>query len=70
MKYDYKNLIINLRNKLVLSQTDFAKLLDVSFASVNRWEKGHFEPNYKTKRQIIDLCKENNVELIYKEVKK
>ena len=63
MNYDYQKLVIELRNKLVMSQMDFAVFLGVSFASVNRWEKGHFEPSYETKRKIIKLCKENNIEV-------
>lgn len=64
MDYDYKGLIITLRNKLVMSQEEFAKLLGVSFASVNRWEKGHFEPTIQIKKKIIQMCKDNDIKLI------
>ncbi len=64
MNYDYKTIIITLRNKLILTQEEFAKLLGVSFASVNRWERGHHQPTYKTKREIVELCKKNKIELI------
>lgn len=67
MDYDYKQLVVTLRNKLVMSQEEFAELLGVSFASVNRWEKGHFEPTIKIKRKIIELCKTNDIELVMKE---
>lgn len=63
MDYDYKHLIITLRNKLVMSQMEFADYLGVSFASVNRWEQGHFKPITKVKRRIIELCKENDIDL-------
>lgn len=63
MDYDYQKMIVSLRNKLILSQEEFAKLLGVSFASVNRWERGHHEPTIKVKRKIVELCKENNIEL-------
>ena len=63
MDYDYQKMIVSLRNKLILSQEDFAKLLGVSFASVNRWERGHHEPTIKVTRKIVELCKENNIEL-------
>lgn len=56
-------MIVSLRNKLILSQEEFAKLLGVSFASVNRWERGHHEPTIKVKRKIVELCKQNDVEL-------
>ena len=67
MSYDYQKLVMELRNKLVISQTELADMLGVSFASVNRWEKGHYEPTIKVKRKIIELCKENGVELVEKE---
>ena len=54
MDYDYQKMIVSLRNKLILSQEDFAKLLGVSFASVNRWERRHHEPTIKVKRKIKD----------------
>lgn len=66
MDYDYQKMIVSLRNKLILSQEDFAKLLGVSFASVNRWERGHHEPTIKVKRKIIELCKKHKVELMMK----
>ena len=67
MSYDYQKLVMELRNKLVISQTELASLLNVCFASVNRWEKGHYEPTIKVKRKIIELCKKNGVELVTKD---
>ena len=58
---DYRELTKELRDKLILTQQEFAKLLGVSFASVNRWENGKFEPSIKVKRKIVKLCKENNI---------
>lgn len=66
MDYDYQKMIVSLRNKLILSQEEFAKLLGVSFASVNRWERGRHEPTIKVKRKIIELCKKHKVELVMK----
>jgi putative transcriptional regulator len=58
---NYSEAIKTLRHKMILSQMELAEELGVSFASVNRWEKGHFEPTIKVKRKIIELCKENNL---------
>lgn len=66
MDYDYQKMIVSLRNKLILSQEEFAKLLGVSFASVNRWERGHHEPTIKVKRKIIELCKKQGIQLMMK----
>lgn len=60
---EYSKLVKQLREKLILSQEEFAKLLGVSFMSVNRWETGKFEPTIKVKRKIIELCKANNVKV-------
>jgi DNA-binding transcriptional regulator YiaG len=49
--------IRELRERLCLSQTEFAQLLGVSFVSVNRWENGHFEPTIKIKRKLLSLKK-------------
>lgn len=66
MDYDYRKMIVLLRNKLILSQEDFAKLLGVSFASVNRWERGHHEPTIKVKRKIVELCEKQAIQLMMK----
>lgn len=60
---EYQKIIKNLRTKLVLSQQEFAELLGVSFTSVNRWENGKHEPTIKIKRKILNLCKDNNIEV-------
>lgn len=67
MDYNYQKLTITLRNKLVMSQEEFAKLLGVSFASVNRYENGRHEPTIKVKKKIIELCKKNKIELVMEE---
>jgi len=58
---DYSNLIKMLRNKLILTQTELADLLKVSFSSVNRWENGKHEPTIKIKRKIVELCEQNHI---------
>ena len=60
---DYSSLIKRLRAKLILSQTELANLLGVSFSSVNRWENGKHEPTIKIKRKIVELCEKNHIEL-------
>lgn len=58
---DYAKLIKNIRNKLILSQTEFADMIGVSFTTVSRWEQGIHQPTIKLKRKIMDLCKKNNI---------
>lgn len=58
---DYSKVIKELRSKMTLSQIEFAQLLGVSFASVNRWETGKHEPTIKIKRKIKALMREYDV---------
>ena len=50
--YDYPALVKKLRDKLIISQEELAKLLEVSFATINRWENGHTEPTIKAKKTL------------------
>jgi DNA-binding XRE family transcriptional regulator len=60
---DYQRLVKELREKLILSQQEFANFIGVSFASINRWETGKHKPTIKVKRKIVELCKENNMNM-------
>ena len=53
--------IKELRSKMLLTQEELAKKLDVSFASVNRWENGEHEPTMKVKRELMKLMKKYKV---------
>lgn len=52
---NYKIMIKTLRNKMFLTQSEFAKELGVSIASVARWESGENEPTMKVKKKLNDL---------------
>ncbi len=60
---DYKTIIKKLRNKMLLTQSEFAKELGVSIASVARWETGENEPTMKVKRKLQALFKKYNLEV-------
>ena len=53
--------IKTVRLKLHMSQTEFAALFGVSFATVNRWENGKTTPNYRAQRKFNELCQEKNI---------
>lgn len=63
MKYNYSDAIIKLRVKLNVSQTELAKILGVSFSSINRWEKGKYSPTIIAKEKLKVLFKENDIKL-------
>lgn len=60
---NYKILVKEIRDKLIITQEELADLLDVSFASINRWETGKHEPTTKIKRKILELCRQNNINI-------
>ena len=51
---DMKNLIKKIRFYLNMSQTEFAEYMNVSFATVNRWENGRAVPNKLAQMRLHD----------------
>lgn len=49
------------RNILQLSQEKLAVQLGVSFATINRLEKGHAMPSYATQERFMSFCKEHGI---------
>ena len=60
---DYAKAVKELRKKLLVSQMELAEMLGVSFATVNRWERGRYEPSYQAKRKLRELFKKNGIVL-------
>lgn len=58
-----QNIILEIRNRLNASQEDLAKMIGVSFATVNRWENGHSSPNKATQLRLYEVCKQQGVDL-------
>lgn len=56
------NEIMVIRQKAFLTQTQFAEQLQVSFATVNRWESGKTRPNLTAMRKMKQFCSDNNIE--------
>ena len=56
-----KTLIKQIRDYMKLSQTDFADRLNVTFATVNRWENGRAVPNKLAQTKLYEICKDNAV---------
>lgn len=63
MLMNYAKTIKKLRNKLLLTQKEFADFLGVKLVTVSRWESGKFEPTMKTKRKLRDLFEKNYIEI-------
>lgn len=58
---NYSAAIKILRKKMLVTQSELADILGVSFASVNRWENDEHEPTMKIKRKLALLFKEYNI---------
>lgn len=56
-----QKLIKQIRAYLNMSQTEFAKQLNVTFQTVNRWENGRALPNKLAQSKMFDLCKEKQL---------
>ncbi len=67
----YKEAVKKLRLNMLMTQEEFAKLLDVSFATINRWETGKYIPTIKARRklqakspktrELYELCNKNEL---------
>lgn len=49
------------RVQLKMTQEDLAHELGVSFATVNRWEKGNCNPSRLAKKTFETFCKARNI---------
>lgn len=56
--FDYAKKIREYRERKCLTQEELAKLLNVSYVSVCRWETGRFESTMDTKKTLVALFDE------------
>lgn len=63
---DYRLMVANtikkLRQKIFLSQEEFAKELNVSVSTINRWETGKAKPNLTAMKKLKCFCNKNDLE--------
>lgn len=53
--------LLHVRVQLNLTQTELAEKLNVSFATISRWENGKAKPTKKALLTFKKFCKENNI---------
>lgn len=58
---DISRVVKELRSRLGLSQEELAAKLNVSFATVNRWENDRITPRGKAREAILKLIEESNL---------
>ena len=61
LKMPLSELIRVMRKKALLSQESFAKALNVSVGTINRWENAKTKPNIAAMKKIKAFCGENNI---------
>ena len=49
------------RAKLLISQTELAKLVGVSFPTINRWETGKLEPTFLNEKKFEAFCAKEKI---------
>ncbi len=57
----FSKFCLETRLKLNLSQEMLARKLDVSFATINRWENGKALPQKLTLYRLEKFCEENGI---------
>lgn len=55
--------IKELRLKMMMSQIEFAQVLNVASETVNRYENGKSQPTFKVQRRLAELMKEYKIEV-------
>lgn len=60
---NFPELVKTVREKSGMSQEDLARALNVSFATINRWENGKTHPNKLTQAVFLDFCKNQGLNI-------
>ena len=58
---DFQKNIFVYRENNFLTQNDLAQILNVSETTVNRWEKGKFNPSMKYRKKLYKLFVESGI---------
>ena len=59
----FQEIVKYARNKTRYSQEQLARILNVSFATINRWENGKTVPRPLAKDTFDKFCKDNNIDI-------
>jgi len=60
---EFSRIVKIVREKLGMSQEDLAHALNVSFATINRWENGKTHPNKLTENVFFDFCQRQGIDI-------
>ena len=60
---DFPAVVKYVREKTGMSQEDLARAINVSFASINRWENGKNRPNKLALSVFTSYCKQKGIDI-------
>ena len=66
---NFCEIVKKVRIKKGYSQEQLARELNVSFATINRWENGKTEPSRMALKNFVDFCEKSGVKIAEEEVK-
>ena len=55
--------IKEIREKVLLTQEELAKVVGVSHRTIQTWEQGVHKPSIRLKRKLIEYCKSKGLEI-------
>lgn len=58
----FSEILKQIRIKQNYTQEQFARELNVSFSTINRWENGHTAPSGLAKMRLLEYCEKNCVD--------
>ena len=59
----YSQFVKKVRKDLNLTQTELAEALDVSYATINRWENSQVLPSKLAIKSFLDFCENNFIDI-------
>lgn len=59
---EYPDFVKSVRKQLNYSQKELAAALDVSYATVNRWENNRVVPSKLAIKSFLDFCENNFID--------
>ncbi len=60
---NFSTIVKGVRKELGLSQEQLARELNVSFSTINRWEKGKNRPSQMAQKLFYGFCDRKNINI-------
>lgn len=57
----FDEIVREIRQQLGITQEQFARELNISFSTINRWENAHTVPSRLAKMRLVEFCEKRNI---------